>query len=177
MAILNLEATISGYVNTIYQGALLVTRENNLMGALVTTFNDRQGLAVRDNSQYGGATVNTIGEDDDLVGQAFTPASIATLTPTEKGAQYVLTDSRIESDPFPVRADAAQDLGMAMATKIETDLLGDFSSLTGGTIGTANGVIQWGNFFAMLSQLKTRKAPAPYYFVCHPLMVAAFSRN
>jgi hypothetical protein len=168
MSILNLESTISGYVNTIFQGALLVTRENNLMGALVTTFSDRQGLAVRDNSQYGGVTVNTIGEDDDLVGQAFTPSSIATLTPSERGAQYVLTDSRIETDPFPVRADAAQDLGMGMATKIETDLLGDFSSLTGGTIGTAGSVITWSYFFNMLSVLRYNKAPMPYAFVCHP---------
>jgi hypothetical protein len=168
MAIMNLESDISSFVNTIYEGALLVTRENNLMAALVTQFGDRTGLAVRSNQQYGGATVNTIGEDDDLVGQAFTPTAIATLTPTEKGAQYFLTDSRVETDPFPVRADAAQDLGMAMATKFESDLLGHFDEFTGGTIGTAGSVITWSYFFNMLSVLRNAKAPMPYVCVLHP---------
>lgn len=178
MAILNLESDISAFVTTIYEGALLVTRENNLMAALVTQFGDRTGLAARSNSQYGGATINTIGEDDDLVGQAFTPSVIATLTPTEKGGQYFLTDSRIESDPFPVRADAAQDLGMAMATKIETDLIGCFTSLTAGTIGAAGSAITWSYFYNMVSVLRNNKAPLPYVAVLHPLaMIAAFSRN
>jgi hypothetical protein len=135
---------------------------------LVTTFGDRMGTATRSNQQYGGATVNTIGEDDDLVGQAFTPTAIATLVPTEKGAQYVLTDARIESDPFSVRADAARDLGEAMATKIETDLLGYLQTLSAGTIGTSGSVCTWSYFFNMLSVLRAAKAPMPYSFVCHP---------
>jgi len=168
MAILNLESDISSFVNTIYEAALLVTRESNLMAALVTQFGDKQGLAVRSNQQYGGVTVHTIGEDDDLVGQAFTPSAIATLTPTEKGAQYVLTDSRVETDPFNVRADAALDLGQGMAAKMETDLLAEFASLTAGTLGTSGSVITWSYFYSMLSVLRDAKAPLPYAFVCHP---------
>jgi formaldehyde-activating enzyme involved in methanogenesis len=55
-----------------------------------------------------------------------------------------------------------------MATKIETDLLGVFSSFTGGTIGAAGTTITWGHIFAMESILRAKKAPAPYFLVLHP---------
>lgn len=168
MASLNPSSDISSFINTIFEGAVLVARDNNVMTGLVRTFNDRTGVATRQNSQYGGASVNAIGETDDLVGQAFTPSSIATLTPSEVGAQYFLTDTRRESDPFAVANDASQDLGLAMATKLETDLISSFSSLTGGTVGTAGSLITWGYFLAMEAQLKAQKAPYPYFFVCHP---------
>lgn len=168
MASLNPESDISAFVNTVFEAAILVARDNNVMTGLVRAFNDRTGLAVRQNSQYGGATMNAIGETDDLVGQAFTPSSIATLTPSELGAQYFLTDSRVESDPFSVRSDAANDLGLAMATKMETDLLGVFTSFTGGTIGAAGSAISWGHVFGMESMLRTQKAPLPYFLVLHP---------
>lgn len=168
MASLNPESDISSFVNTIFEAAILVARDQNVMTGLVRGFNDRTGLAVRQNSQYGGATMNTVAETDDLVGQSFTPASIATLTPTEAAAQYFLTDSRIESDPFNVQRDAAQDLGEATATKIETDLVGVFSGFTGGTVGGVTSTISWNSIMNAQSILKTRKAPAPYFCVLHP---------
>jgi hypothetical protein len=165
---LNTEANISAFVNTIFENALLVARDQNVMGGLVTVFNDRSGLAVRQNSQYNGASVSTITESDDLTSQVFTPSSIATLTPAEVGAQYFLTDTRVESSPFAVQQDASMDLGQAVGTNIETALVGDFSSFTGGTIGTAGSIISWSYFYNMVSVLRNKKAPMPYSFVCHP---------
>jgi len=168
MASLNPSSDISSFINTIFEASILVARDNNVMTALVRTFNDRTGVATRQNSQYGGLTVNSISETDDLVGQAFTPASIATLTPAEAGGQYFLTDTRVESDPFAVRNDASQDMGLAMSTKIETDLLGVIPSFTGGTVGTSGSTITWGHVFAMEAQLRAQKAPYPYFMVMHP---------
>lgn len=165
---MNTEAAISAFVNTIFENALLVARDQNIMGGLVTVFNDRTGLAVRQNSQYGGATINTITESDDLTSQVFTPSSIATLTPIEVGAQYFLTDSRRESDPFAVQSDASMDLGQAVGTNVESALVGDFSSFTGGTIGAAGSAVSWSYFYNMVSLLRYQKAPMPYSFVCHP---------
>jgi hypothetical protein len=168
MPSLNPSTDISAFINTIFEASILVARDNNVMTGLVRTFNDREGLAVRQNSQYGGLTVNSITETDDMTGQAFTPSSIATLTPAEAGGQYFLTDNRVKSDPFAVRNDAASDMGLAMATKIETDLLGVIASFTGGTVGTAGSTITWGHIFAMEAQLKAKKAPYPYFMVMHP---------
>lgn len=168
MASLNPSTDISTFVNNIYEGALLTARDQNVMAGLVRAFNDRTGIASRKNQQYGGASMNSIAETDDLVGQAFTPLNIATITPAEAGAQYFLTDTRIETDPFNVQRDAAQDLGEAMATKIETDLLSSFTSFTGGTLGAAGSAITWSYVFAAESILRKQKAPYPYNLILHP---------
>lgn len=168
MASLNPSSNITAFINTIFEASILVARDNNVMTGLVRVFNDRTGVATRQNSQYGGLTVAAIAETDDLTGQAFTPASIATLTPAEAGGQYFLTDTRVESDPFAVRNDASQDMGGAMATKMETDLIGNFAGFTGGTVGAAGSAITWGHVFAMEARLKARMAPYPYYLVLHP---------
>lgn len=156
------------YVQTIYEDAMFIARENNLMAGIVSVFNDTSGTAARSRSEYGTATINTITEQDDLTSQAFTPAVANTLTPAEAGAQFLITDTRVESDPFGVRSDAAMELGMAMASKIEMDLLSNFSSLTGGTISLAGTTLTWGHFYAFLSRLRAQFAPGPYHFVCHP---------
>lgn len=168
MASLNPSSDISTYIQTIYDGALLVDRDNTFMSSVVRNFTDRTGLAARSNSQYGGATMNQIAETDDLVGQAFTPSVISTLTPVEFGAQYFITDSRRESDPFPVASDAATDLGLAMATKVETSLMGHFNAFTGGTIGTSGSIATWSYIMAMESLLKSNYAPYPYVLVLSP---------
>lgn len=168
MASLNPSSDISAFINTVFEAAILVARDNNFMPSVVRGFADRTGLAARKNSQYGGATMNQIAETDDLVGQAFTPSNIATLTPVEFGAQYFLTDSRVESDPFAVRADAAADLGEAMATKIETSLMSHFDEFTGGTIGAAGSTCTWAYVQAMETALRIQKAPYPYVLVLSP---------
>lgn len=168
MASLNPSSDISAFLGTIFDGVLLVARDNNFMPSVVRTFSDRTGLQTRQNSQYGGATMNQITETDDLTSQAFTPASIATLTPVEFGAQYFLTDSRVESDPFSVATDAATDLGQAMATKVETSLMSHFDEFTAGTIGAAGSTCTWSYVMAMESVLKTNYAPYPYVLVLSP---------
>lgn len=161
-------ADIAAFVNTVWEDALLVARDNNLMAGIVTGFGDRSGTAVRSLQTYGTATINTLAEADDLVSQSFTPSQLATLTPAELGAQFFVTDLREETDPFGVRSAAALELGQAMAEKIDRDLLSDFASLTGGTVGTSGSTNSWGYFAAMLTRLKAQKAPMPYVYVCHP---------
>lgn len=162
------ESDIGTFVQAIYEDAMFVARDNNVMRGLVTNFTDRTGLATRVSSKYGEATVNDIAETDDLAPQAFTPTVDQTLTPSEVGAQFFITDSRFESDPFSVRQDAAQELGMAIASKIETSMVGLFDNLTTGTVGAAGSLLTWAYFYAMLTNLRAAKAPMPYSFVCHP---------
>lgn len=164
----NTYTLISSFVNTIFEDALFVARESTLAVNLATVFRDQTGMALRKNQVYGTATINSIGETDDLVSQTFTPTALSTLTPAEFGAQFLLTDQRLESDPFGVRQDAAMELGAAMAEKIDKDLLGNFNAFTGGTVGTSGSALTWGYFYAMLARLRAQNAPPPYTFVCHP---------
>lgn len=165
---INTYSNISSFVNTVFEDALFVAREMTLATGLVTVFNDRSGMALRKNQIYGTATMAAIGEDDDLTSQVFTPSALSTLTPAEYGGQFFITDQRMESDPFGARQDAAQELGAAMATTIDQHILGNLSSLTGGTVGASGTTITWGHFNAMLARLTATHAPRPYMFVLHP---------
>jgi hypothetical protein len=165
---LNPSSNIAAFVQTIYEDAMLVVRENTLAVNLVTVYRDRSGTAARSNADYGTATIGAIGETDDLTSQAFTPSVLSTLTPSEAGGQFFLTDLRVETDSNPVRNDAAMEMGAAVADKIDRDILSNISSLTGGTVGASGTAITWGYFSAMLARLVVQKAPRPYVFVCHP---------
>jgi hypothetical protein len=158
------------YIQKIYEDALFVAREQELMSSLVTNYTG-QGIAPRISSEYSAANIVAVNDDDDLTSQSFKPTVLSTLTPSEVGAQYLITDQRSESDPMGVRQAAALELGAAMATKVETDLISNFSSFTGGTAGVAGSTMTWDYFFAAVSQLRAQKAPAPYYAVLHPYQI------
>lgn len=164
----NTEANIADFVNTVWADAMLVARDNNVMSGLVTRFGDLQGLAVRKNAEYGTAVFNQITETDDLSSQTFTPSIKQTLTPYEYGAQFFITDSRMETDIYAVRQDAAQELGASYGQKIDTNLTGLFSSLTGGTVGAAGSDLTWANFFAAITKMRRALAPRPWVAVLTP---------
>jgi hypothetical protein len=165
---MNTTSDITTYIQTIYEDAMHIARENTLMTRLVNVFNDRTGIAVRTRSEYNEASFDAIAETDDLNSQLFTPSTGASLTPAEFGAQFFFTDLRMESDPFEVRSDGAIELGMAAATAIDTALVNDFDGFTGGTVGAAGTVNSWGRFWAMASILRAQKAPKPWFYVVHP---------
>lgn len=169
MAPLNPTTDISGYIQNIYDDAVFTARENTFMAGLVTPFSDTTDEAKpRQRSDWSSATFSTIGETDDLASQAFTPTAGNTLTPVEYGAQFFLPDKRVSADPFGVRNAAAMELGMALATDINGNLLTNLASLTGGTVGAAGTTITWGHFFATLSQLENAtKKMGPYVCVMH----------
>ena len=164
----NVAGDIASYVNTIYEDALLVLRDNMLAASLVMNYSDRSGTATRSLEEYGTATINQVSDADDLSSQAFTPSNLSTLTPVEYGAQFLITDLRAETDPFPVSQQAATELGMAMADKIDVSVFSNFSSLTGGTVGASGSAISWDYVFGMMGHLRAQKAPKPWNLVLHP---------
>ena len=159
---------ISGYVQTIYEDALTVARDNMIMPSLTLGFADRQNDAPRTNSLYGTVTFTQVDDTDDLTSQSFNPSTYQTVTVAEQGAQVFITDRRIENDPFGQQADATQELGTSLAAKIEGDLVSKFSSLTGGTIGASGSAATWGQFYAALAIARATNAGGQWAFVCHP---------
>ena len=150
---MNIGADIASYVKQIEQEASKVARNNNIMAALVRSFNDLSGTALRARSEYGTASFNQISDSDDLTSQTFTPSVQNTLTPYEFGAQFFITDTRLRNDPFNMASEARDELGMAFAQKVELDLLATFSSFTGGTV-TSAGNLTWGMLLAAYSRLR-----------------------
>ena len=119
---------LNSLFNLIYERALFVAREMNLMTQLVnnvgaTGWMDRKvpirpqvtAISVDETQDFSAPT--TLGK-----------SALATLTPGEIAAQVVVTKRDIETDPDSAVGDAQMELGMAMATKIDVDLISDFAS-------------------------------------------------
>lgn len=159
---------ISSYVNTIYERALFVARENNLMTGLVRPFS-AQGWMSRTLSTRPTLTAASVADGTDYANPTtFGKSTLATMTPGEVIVQVILTDQNIESDPDGARDDAALEMGNAIATKIDSDLVGAFPSFTVDKGDGANNTVTLDNFAAAVAVLRNRKVPAPINAVLHP---------
>ena len=170
MAQINTYADVSALAQGVQEDAVFIERDTNFMSTIVTVFGNMSGMNTRTNYQYNNGTAKDIGETDDLTSDAFAPSALSTLTPSEIGEQFFITDLRMETDlPENIRGDAAAELGYAARDKVETDLLGEFANLTGGTIGAAGTVITWGYVFAAatVTRAKIKNKGAALNFVCH----------
>ena len=180
MADLNTFAAVSAIAPDIQEDAIFVVREASLMQQLVTVFNDMSGLNPRKGYAYNQATAGDIGEADDLTSSAFTPSLDQTLTPSEIGEQFFVTDSRVESElPENWRNDASQELGFAALDKIESDLIAEMASLTGGAIGASGTIITWGYLAAAISQARNanKNAAKPLSCVIHGYQWAVLAKS
>lgn len=179
MAQLNTYSDISSIAQAIQDDAIFVLREMSQMQNFVTVLTDASGLNPRTGYQYNQGVASVIGEADDLTSSAFTPSADQTLTPAEIGLQFFLTDSRIESDaPEAIRNDAGMELGMAAADKVESDLIGDLASLTGGTIGAAGTAITWGYVAAAIARARNanKSNVVPLVAVVHAYQASVLAK-
>jgi hypothetical protein len=176
----NFWSDISSIAQTIQDDAIFVVREAGQMQGLITVFRDASGMNPRVGYKYNQGTAAAVGEDDDLTSRAFTPSADQTLTPAEIGLQFFVTDSRADSEaPESIVTDAAQELGFAALDKVETDLLGDMASLTGGTIGTAGSAITWGYVSAAIAQARNanKNIFVPLSCVIHGYQAAVLAKS
>jgi hypothetical protein len=158
---------LNSLFNLIYEDALFVAREQNLMTQLVTNYSAR-GWMARKISIYPEIVAEAVAEGEDFSNPTtFNKTLLATLTPGEVMSQVVLTDRRIETDPDDARRDASLELGNSIGTKIDKDLVGNFSSFSAG-VGTAGSSLTLDNVAAGLSKLRKENTPNPIYVVLHP---------
>lgn len=159
----------TNWVSTVYADAVTVFRANNVMSNLVTVFTDRQGDEARSLPGYNQITAGSIAEATDITSESeFTKTNISTLYVNEAYSFAFLTDRRRETDTQNALADVSIELGASLADKVESDLLGTFSSFTGGTINTGGGTaMTWGHLLAARTALKATKVPGPYIAVIH----------
>lgn len=161
------KSDLNSLFNTIYEDSLFVAREQNMMTNLVTNY-AATGWMNRVIPQRASITAQAVDEGVDFANPTtFSKTALATLTPGEKMAQTLLTDVMVETDPEDARKSAATELGNAIATKIDVDLVGLFSSLTTGK-GSAGASLTIAKCAAAVSVLRNNKAMNPIYVVLHP---------
>lgn len=160
---------LNSYFNNIYEDAVFTVKEETLATRLVRTFTNGRGDQTRSVTTYPSISYSAVNETEDFAAPTqFDKTLLTTLTPGEFMAQVLLTDRRIETDPDNARADAVTELGRGAADKIDSDIFGNFSSLSCGTLGATGSAMTWGYFFAAISRLRAAKVPRPYVCVLHP---------
>lgn len=148
---------LNGLYNEIYERAIFVLRESNLMVQLVSNYS-ANNFYTRNMTTRGQFTVETVAEGVDYANaQSFGKTLVGTLTPQERMIQAVITDIEIMNDPDNTVADASQEMGAGMAAKVDTDLLGVFSSFST-DIGSAGSAATISKIAAGISILQTRQA-------------------
>lgn len=163
-------ADLNSYFNNIYEDAVFALKEGTLATRLVRSFTNGAGDQTRSLTEYPTITPTTVAETEDFSNPtAWTKTLLSTLTPGEKMAQVLLTDRRIETDPQDAARDVSMELGMAFSDYVDSDLLGNFNSLTGGTVGASGSTFTWGYLFSALTTMRVNKVPRPWYAVLHPV--------
>lgn len=162
-------AGISSFIPDVWEAALFYAQQQFIMPRIVQTFGDARGMQSRKSTEYAAGTVSTgVAETDDLnTYQAFTRATLATLTPAEIGTTFLVTDRRMDTDDVQVMADLAQHVGYTIGKQVETHLLTAFSSFTGGTIGGGGSTLTWAMIYKARAILSAAGVPGPYNVVLH----------
>ena len=160
---------ISAYINTIYERSLFVVRDMNLMSGLVTNYS-AQGWMARTLSTRPQLTAETVADGVDYSNpQSFGKSTVGTLTPQEAIAQVILTDRNVETDPDGSRNDAAMELGMTIASKIDTDLCSVFDSFATDKGDGAGNTATIANFGAAVAVVRNNmKRGGQVFAVFHP---------
>jgi hypothetical protein len=163
-------ADLNGLYNEIYERSIFIAREMNLMLNLVSQYSATnfftRHLTVRPQLVITNATEGV----DYVNAQTFGKSEIGTLTPGVKMGQYIVTDIEIMNDADGTMQDASQEIGAAMAAKIDTDLVGVFSQFSTDKGTGAGQAATIASVAAAVSLLRTRFAPqdGPINVVLHP---------
>lgn len=160
---------LNSLYNQIYERALFVLRETNLMVNLVSNYS-ANNFYTRNITTRPTLTVETGTEGVDYTNaQSFGKTLVGSLTPQERIAQVVITDIELMNDPDPTAQDASQELGAAMAQQLDKDLLAVVNSFAT-DIGSAGSAATIAKVAAGINILQTRFASqdGPINVVLHP---------
>jgi N4-gp56 family major capsid protein len=115
-------------------------------------------------------SASAVNEASDLSNSAMSTNKV-TLTASEVGVMITLTDKLSYSDILGNIDAYAEQLGKALADKIDTDLAALFAGFSG-TAGSTGVDITEADFLTAIYTLENGDAPKPYVAVLHPRQVA-----
>jgi hypothetical protein len=163
-------STISELYTEIVAEALFVASEQSIMRGLVRNYSIAGGGKSVEVPIYATVSAGAVSEASDLSNTAVNPSSV-TITASEVGIMTTLTDLARNSASRNVAADIGRLFGESIATKIDTDLAALFTGFSTEKGPGAGAEITVQDLFECSAELKTNKAPGPYYGVFHPKQI------
>lgn len=116
---------------------------------------------------YSQFTAYDVSEGTDHTNSQALSTSKISITATEKIALTTITDLALESAREDVAREAGKELGLAMAAKIDADVMALFTGLNN-TVGSTGVNCSYQNVLDGVNLLTTANAPSPYLCVIHP---------
>lgn len=160
-------SSMNSLFNDIYEDSLFVAREAAIMPFLVTNYS-ATGMADRKMGIYPQATAEVVAEGEAYSNPLeWTKTLKMQITPFKVKTQVILTDERVATDPEDARTSSAREMGMSIAHKIDSDLLGLFSSFDT-DIGTAGSAATIARVAAGIAILRNTNVSNPINMVVHP---------
>lgn len=160
---------ISTLIANVYENAMHAAFEGNVVAPHINVWQDSDSPAPRIFGSYSGGTFLAVAESADNAAQAFNATAEGTATPSVYAQMVELTNRRLRAEPGRATREAGVHLGNTLSSSVDTNLVGLFSSLTGGTVGTAGGTLTWANIFRAQAYVRTQKVPGPYTVILHPV--------
>ena len=163
-------STISELYTEIVAEALFVASEQSIMRGLVRNYTISGGGKSVEVPIYATVSAGAVSEASDLSNTAVNPSSV-TITASEVGIMTTLTDLARNSASRNVAADIGRLFGESIATKIDSDLAALFSGFSTEKGPGAGSELTVQDLFECAAELRTNKAPGPYYGVFHPKQI------
>ena len=119
--------------------------------------------------KVGQMTAASLTDGVDLTDTSDIGMTTVSLTAAEVGLKVILTDKLVRQENEDVFRMVGTQMGDAMARKKDSDLLGLFSALNGGTdLGASGRDLEWPNLLVAIGHARAQKFPKPISIVHHP---------
>ncbi len=173
----NTTSVLGDTIPTIIEEARFTEQFKEVISSLAWRINKDLHSGTTVNIPYfGTVTANALSEGIDMVNPQAMADTNVQFTPSEVGAQIVITDKLVRDNQEDVIRAAGRILGDAMVSKREQDLAGQFDDGTN-TMGSAGAAATLGIFAAAWADLSGvtlangGPAPKPYVAVHHPFVL------
>ena len=155
------------------------TEEHNAPAlALTEQFKLPKGAKQMTVPKVGQMSMSDLQDGIDIVDEEEIGMTTVDLTASEVGAKVILTDKLVRQSAPNVFSIIGRQLGDGMARKKDTDVLGLYTNLNGGTkLGAATKFMKASNVQAIIAYAKANKFGSQLYILHHPNAVAYLSKE
>ena len=155
------------------------TEEHNAPAlALIEQFKLPKGAKQMTVPKVGQMSMSDLQDGIDIVDEEEIGMTTVDLTASEVGAKVILTDKLVRQSAPNVFSIIGGQLGDGMARKKDTDVLGLYTNLNGGTkLGAATKFMKASNVQGVIAYAKANKFGSQLYILHHPNAVAYLSKE
>lgn len=126
--------------------------------------------------KVGQMTATNLVDGVDITSSEAIGMTTTDLTAAEVGLKVILTDKLVRQEKPEMFRVVGRQMGDAMSRKVDEDLIALFDGFSN-AYGASGAGLNYRSFMALVSNMKTLKAPRPYSFVHHPNAIYALSRD